>query len=491
MTADRLSQILKIGETVAVEFKKCSGNIESDVYETVCSFSNRFGGDIFLGVNDDGSIEGISPKTAPELIKNFISVLSNPLIFSPTIYLEPEIIEYENKSIIHIYVPTSGEVHSFKKVIYDRANDSDIKVTSSAQIAQMYIRKQEIYTERRIFPYLKKEHLRLDILPRLRIMTVNNAGGNHPWQSMTDDELLRSMRLFTEDPTTGKSGFNLAAVMLLGKDEIIADVCPAYTTDALLRKVNVDRYDDRDFITTNLIDSYTRLFEFAQKHLPDKFYLEDLERKSLRNIIVREMISNTLMHREFTSAYQAKFVIEENRMYTENANRARKEGLISPDNTEPYPKNPIIAAFFRTIGYADQLGSGVRKLFRYTKLYSGDNPTFSESDIFRITVPLNELYSFDTLGLNEPINDGENDGETKNEPINDGENKALSDKEHTVLSLINDNPSITTVTLIEKTGFSRPTIERSIKKLKIQKYIVRIGGDKGGHWENIKHKDSL
>ncbi|MBP5448761.1 MAG: putative DNA binding domain-containing protein, partial [Spirochaetales bacterium] len=138
MTTDRLSQILKIGETVAVEFKKCSGNIESDVYETVCSFSNRFGGDIFLGVNDDGSIEGVSPKAAPELIKNFISVLSNPLIFSPTIYLEPEIIEYENKSIIHIYVPTSGEVHSFKKVIYDRANDSDIKVTSSAQIAQMY-----------------------------------------------------------------------------------------------------------------------------------------------------------------------------------------------------------------------------------------------------------------------------------------------------------------------------------------------------------------
>ena len=102
MTADRLSQILKIGETVAVEFKKCSGNIESDVYETVCSFSNRFGGDIFLGVNDDGSVEGISPKVAPELIKNFISVLSNPSIFSPTIYLEPEIIEYENKSIIKI-----------------------------------------------------------------------------------------------------------------------------------------------------------------------------------------------------------------------------------------------------------------------------------------------------------------------------------------------------------------------------------------------------
>lgn len=35
MTTDRLATILMIGETVAVEFKRCGGNIEGDVYETV------------------------------------------------------------------------------------------------------------------------------------------------------------------------------------------------------------------------------------------------------------------------------------------------------------------------------------------------------------------------------------------------------------------------------------------------------------------------
>lgn len=39
-----------------------------------------------------------------------------------------------------------------KKVIYDRVNDADVKVTATAQIAQMYIRKQEIYTEKEDFP---------------------------------------------------------------------------------------------------------------------------------------------------------------------------------------------------------------------------------------------------------------------------------------------------------------------------------------------------
>ena len=55
----------------------------------------------------------------------------------------------------------------------------------------------------------------------------------------------------------------------------------------------------------------------------------------------------------------------------------------------------MIANFFRNIGYADQLGSGVRNLFKYSRLYSGEDPEFIEGDIFKIIVPLNEKYSFD------------------------------------------------------------------------------------------------
>ena len=44
--------------------------------------------------------------------------------------------------------------------------------------------------------------------------------------------------------------------------------------DALVRRVNVDRYDDREIIRTNLIESFDLLMEFARKHLSDKFFLE-------------------------------------------------------------------------------------------------------------------------------------------------------------------------------------------------------------------------
>ena len=402
MDLKEFQSILTIGETVAVEFKRCGNGIESDTYETVCSFLNRFGGDIFMGVLDDGTVVGVPEKAASDMIKNFIKVISNPALFTPTVYLVPEIIKYNEKyTIIHVHIPPSAEVHSYKKVIYDRVDDADVKVTATSAIAQMYIRKQNIFTERKIYPYAKMEDLRLDLLPKIRILAINHAGGNHPWATMDDYTLLKSAGLYGHDIVTGEEGYNLAAIMLLGKDDVILNVAPTYVTDALVRKVNVDRYDDREIIKTNLIDSYSQLLEFGRKHLPDKFFLEDTVNKSLRNTIVREMVSNTLMHREFTSSYTAKFVIEKDRMYIENANRSIKDGSITVDNLEPISKNPIIAAFFRNIGYADQLGSGVRKLFKYSKFYSGSQPEFIEGDVFKIIVPLDENYSYDAIFVNK------------------------------------------------------------------------------------------
>lgn len=109
------------------------------------------------------------------------------------------------------------------------------------------------------------------------------------------------------------------------------------------------------------------------------------------------MIANTLIHREFTSSYTAKFVIEKDRMYTENANRSSGDGIITPDNMEQNQNNPIIASFFRNIGWSDRLGSGVRNIFKYSKYYSGKEPEFIEGDVFRIIVPLNEDYSYDNV----------------------------------------------------------------------------------------------
>jgi ATP-dependent DNA helicase RecG len=393
--AKRLKNILAIGETVAVEFKRCRGAIGPDTYETVCSFLNRYGGDLLLGVENDGTVSGIPQKAAPGVVKNFIKMVSNPQVISPTVYLAPQIIEHEGKWLVHVHIPPSSEVHAYKKTIFDRVDDADVKVSATGQIAAMYIRKQNVFTEKKVYPYVRKSDLRLDLLPRIRQMAINLHSGGHPWKDMTDAELLRSAGLHGEDKETGSKGYNLAAVMLLGSDDVIRSIVPAYRTDALLRKVNLDRYDDRLIVATNLIESYGALMGFAQKHLWDKFYLEGDTRIGLRDAIAREMLVNTLIHREFTSSHIARFVIEKDRMFTDNAKRAVTGGAITLEDFYPNPKNPIIASFVRNIGLADELGSGIRKLYHYGRRYSGRDPRLIDGDIFQVVVPLDDDYSFE------------------------------------------------------------------------------------------------
>ena len=52
MTQDELMQVLQAGESSMVEFKRCSELPHTDTFETVCSFANRSGGSIYLGVDD-------------------------------------------------------------------------------------------------------------------------------------------------------------------------------------------------------------------------------------------------------------------------------------------------------------------------------------------------------------------------------------------------------------------------------------------------------
>jgi hypothetical protein len=53
-------------------------------------------------------------------------------------------------------------------------------------------------------------------------------------------------------------------------------------------------------------------------------------------------------------------------VFTENGNRPHHNGIIDPSNFSPFPKNPVIAKFFKEIGRVDELGSGVRNAFKYT-----------------------------------------------------------------------------------------------------------------------------
>lgn len=384
-----LLDLIKSGEGINVEFKESATDITEDVYDTVCSFSNRDGGHIFFGVRDHGEILGVDPDCAGQMIRDFAMTVHNSHRIYPPLRLSLENYETDGKTILHVYVPGGKTVYRNNGNFYDRNDEFDIDVTDNADMVyDLYTRKQDTYYVNKVFPGIPISWLRHDLMERARQMACINAE-HHPWVNMSDEEMLRSCGLILEDSHTNETGITLAAILLFGTDHAILSMLPQHKTDAIFRVFNVDRYDDRDVIITNLIESHDRLMAFGQKHLNDLFTMEGMQKVSVRDKILREIVSNLLMHRDFSSVYVPKLLIERDKVTTENAYLTHRYGSHRLDfSSKPFSKNPPIARMFREIGLTDEPGSGMRNCCKYTRIYSGQEPVFTEGDVFITTIPI-------------------------------------------------------------------------------------------------------
>lgn len=411
---DELLQLIRAGENYQREYKEAKNAIPKSLYDTVSSFSNREGGDIFLGVHDCGVILGCDEASVSTMISSFVTTINNPDKINPALFLTPVHYTYTSDGtfvgttktgkkmkeesgtyhIIHIRIPVAPSVIRNAGRIYDRNDDADVDITNfSALVFQCYLRKQSTFYVNKVYPHWSVSDLRSDLIDRARKMAAakknrENRDARHPWKELDDEGILKSTNLILTDER-GRRGITLAAVLLFGTDNMIASACANHKTDCIYRVYNLDRYDDRDVIDpTNLLDSYERMFDFGQKHLNDLFVLDGIQRVSARDAILREIISNSLAHRDFASRYVPKMIIERDKITVENGNMTHGIGALNINTFQPFAKNPAISQVFREIGYADELGSGMRNSYKFTKLYSGAEPEFIEGDIFRIVIPL-------------------------------------------------------------------------------------------------------
>jgi ATP-dependent DNA helicase RecG len=155
---------------------------------------------------------------------------------------------------------------------------------------------------------------------------------------------------------------------------------------------------------------------------------------------------------------------------------------MTPENFEPLPKNPILSRFFVNIGYADTLGSGVRNLFKFSKMYSGADPEMIEGDVFKTIIPLPQINATqdatETETENATVNLVNATGNLYNATVNATENK--------ILEAILQNESVSYDELAEILSKNRATIYRNIKSLKGRGLLERVGPDKGGSWRVLK-----
>jgi ATP-dependent DNA helicase RecG len=103
----------------------------------------------------------------------------------------------------------------------------------------------------------------------------------------------------------------------------------------------------------------------------------------------------------------------------------------------------------------------VRNLYRYTRIYSGQEPELIEGDVFTTIIPLTRSV---TLGVTEKVTEKVTEGEAD------------------VLRLIAEIPAMTQSAMAERLAVSRKTIVTRLRALKDKGIVYREGSDKKGAW---------
>ena len=542
-TQDKFIALTRKGEDTRIEYKTCTEEISESLYESVCSFLNHSGGQILVGVQNDGTIIGVNPDKVEKLRTDIVNCINNPELFLPCPYFTPRILEVEGKSVMQLDIPCGQYVYRFKGRYWDRNDDADIDVTDQPELLlSIFERKNPHLFEERIVEGLTMEHLDAKTFQYCRniLATIQPS---HSWLQMTNEELLISAHLAKKDGD--KLQLKYAALILFGTEDAITELMPRYRFEAVFHMCTYaqfndmtqfpSRYDDRRTIRQNLIQVYDQLGAFVERYLPDRFYLpaNTMQRQNLRWDLFREIVGNLCVHTDFSSGYACFFHVFKDRVVTKNPTRLLPEipeGELTIQQLSNYTKNPLLVRVFHELNWAEDLGSGTRNILRYAPLYYPNYKIEINSGsqfIFSITYQDENVHVGDKkvqdnvtetgkmspssdenvtkIGKMSPsssenvticeVSSQTNVPELTDEelalPLEPFERKNVKDKKkrrrQAIVSLMNKDSHISVEAISEKLDVHKRTILRDIEDLKKNLVIERIGGNYG-EWKVLKKK---
>lgn len=108
-SAPEVLSLIKLGESLTIEFKSdIKGLPDRELIATVVALTNTEGGEILLGVEDDGSITGLHPthsdlSALPALVYNKTN---------PSVSVRVEVVVLDGTSVGRVFVPKAKQLRA-------------------------------------------------------------------------------------------------------------------------------------------------------------------------------------------------------------------------------------------------------------------------------------------------------------------------------------------------------------------------------------------
>ncbi len=431
---------MKLIESSINEFKL----VLNDKFEkVVVSFLNsKDGGNIYLGINDNGQPIGIQEidKTQVEVkdrIKNKISPSTLGLF-------DVVVEEIDDIQILHIVIASGTEKPYYIKRRGMSPEGCFIRVGSSVEPmnSEMII---DLFSKR------TKNSLKSIISP-IQNLTFSQLKIYYEEVGYeVGSNFLNQLELMNDD-----GQFNYVAYLLSDNNSISVQVAKYQGLDSY------NLIENEEYGYCCLVKATKNVLNRLESENRTFTQITSIERKEIKKIdpiALREAVINAIVHNDYSHEYAAKFELYIDRLEI-SSNGGLPERFTEEDFLGGFsaPKNKELMRVFKDVGLVEQLGTGIRRIL---KTYSPDIYDFYPNFI-RVTFK----YKDNSLNF-----------------TGDVVSKGINEIQKNIMVIIETDPSITQDVIASKLNVHKRTIIRHMNILENLQLIKRVGDNRTGHWK--------
>ena len=432
ITADDIKMMARRGESYNVDFKVTVPQKVRDITQEVCSFANAAGGYVLIGIDDNGSIKGVSLDNAKRSsIQNSIGEIS------PALHCELYPVEVDGKEVWVIDVPAGRLVpYFFGGSVFLREGPNSQKITNAEEIRELFQRAEKIYYDS--IPQKKYDifdHLDNNIIKIFRREA-------HISNNVDDKQLLVNLQAFTENEEVRRG-----AILFFDRhpEELFFHAVVRCTQFKGTDKLHI--IDDKTFVGPLYFQ-----YEQALSWIMDKMRLEyvikgtgsRVEKWELPLEVFREALVNALAHRDYYE--QGAFTTVD--LFDDRIEISNPGGLLplvaKHFGRRSLSRNPYIFSLFMRMNLVEHVGSGIGRMKELMLNAGLPEPEYETEGMFTVTLRRKASVV---------------------------ENPGLSELEKQVMDFISVEIKPSIDELCEKTGKKKSTIYNTLKSLREKGYI--------------------
>lgn len=376
-----LKALLLQGENLQVEFKSDQKGLpDREIVAAVVALANTEGGDVFLGVENDGSITGLHPNHRDPV--GLATLIANKT--NPSISVRVEMHELEHAPIARIRVPRSRNLVSTSDGLLQRRR---LLADGTPEAVPFYphefLQRQSTLglADPSAIPLTSLTEADLNPLERQRIReAIRRYGGDASLLPLADTELDGALGLVANHD--GVRHPTLAGLLFLGREEMLRQHVPAHEVAFQV----LDGTDVRvnEFFRRPLLQIFEEIERLFAVRVVEKEFQVGLFRVPVPNFdrrAFREAFVNALVHRDYSRLGAVHVRIDDTGMTLSNPG-GFVEGVTLSNLlvTEPRPRNPLLADIAKRIGLAERTGRGIDRIYEGLLRYGRALPDYGRSD---------------------------------------------------------------------------------------------------------------